>query len=190
MKKFLSILVLLLPLALAYPYTITIVRNNLWSNAATSDYHGARNGTGFSGALIAPYARGGAAIPCAACHERRSGTTNRKLLRSSVNGHTGITVNSGNSMKNLCAACHQGNAAAWHNTCNGCHSDSMYESTGNVVPGDGADCAACHGHGKTFVHTGTCCNCHDCEPNHDLWNLGVKGPYDVPPFVPWTYHTF
>ncbi|MBI4956686.1 MAG: hypothetical protein HY908_32005 [Myxococcales bacterium] len=155
------------------------------------DYHGARQGAGFSGPLLAPYVRG-AATPCGDCHTPHGGT-NRARLRSSVNGRAGISVTDGNSAKNLCAACHQGDAATWHQSCvTQCHADpppgDMHPGFGlGNIPGDAAPCLDCHGHGKDFTHTGTCLGCHGTL---ELSLLGVDGPYDVKPFAPWTYHTF
>ena len=193
LKKLLPIIAILIPLALAYPYTISTLRSSLWSNSPASDYHGARPGTGFSGTLVAPYIRGGSAVPCADCHDRRRGAPNRNNIRSTVNGLSGVSITDGNSLKSLCTACHKGAAADWHQTCiTQCHADPPPTDTHpgfglDRIPGDGADCSACHGHGKSFTHTGTCLNCHGTV---ELSLLGVSGPYNVRPFAPWSYHTF
>lgn len=155
------------------------------------DFHGHRVGTGFSGQLVPPMARGDT-LRCADCHAPHD-PTNGWSLRRTVNGRPGLTVTDGNSVKVVCGACHQGGAADWHQTCvTQCHADPApgdnHPGFGlQNIPGDGAPCLDCHGHGRDFTHTGTCLDCHGTV---ELGLLGIQGPYTGRPFVPWTYHAF
>jgi hypothetical protein len=133
----------------------------LWANSSAADFHGARSGAGFSGALKLPFARG-MNVACDTCHDPH-GNNNLYHVRTSVNGTNGISVTNGNAMKNLCVACHEGDASVWHAPCAACHAgeDGHYDSIAENTPTDSSDCASCHGHGRGFTHSpGGCHGCH------------------------------
>ena len=121
--------------------------------SATGDFHGARAGTGFGGALKAPYARGQGPLACQACHTHSS-STNAFTLAATVNGSTlppGSIDRAGRGAEALCSSCHQalpGNG--FHRGCQavGCHTADpidaeLVPATGQKRPGA---CFFCHGH--------------------------------------------
>lgn len=120
--------------------------------AQGGDFHGAKAGTGYGGTLRAPYARGQAALPCAACHDAHA-SGNAFLLAARVNGAAvapGTIDRAGVGAQALCEACHEGPR---HAGCAACHGVDPMPA--------GAPCFACHGHEgvKTFVWP---------SPHHDI----------------------
>lgn len=170
------------------PSSMTSVAS-VWTTGTLSDLHGPRAGTGFSGTLKPGWTRGQAAIPCATCHDEH-GSDNLYHIKSDVSGTSGIVVRNGSELRNLCAACHAGTVASWHQPCYDCHNVSgghggsgldANGSTNSVTPsfkinypGATSDCLLCHNHGsKTYVGsrkspgiqdvrtTGSCHTCHN-----------------------------
>jgi len=104
--------------------------------SSTGDKHGLRQNAagGSQGNRLAPYTVDGSTgtpftesinyyLSCMDCHEPH-GSSNMALLRSTVNGKTGIVVTTGTQMANFCTACH----AAGHqagNDCTGCHNHNQ-----------------------------------------------------------------
>jgi hypothetical protein len=147
-----------------------------WTGATGGDWHSGVASTGFGGTLKPPYARG-QAVECSACHASH-GSSNLYHVPGTVNGASGIVVSNSNSAKNLCAACHAGNAEDWHSPCTGCHYPGYYEGNPSYFnhgpyQWSGADCLACHGHSRTWAHAAD-------DPdyfNANACHCGVPGPY-------------
>jgi hypothetical protein len=136
------------------------------STAWSTDVHGDGSGTGSGGSLKAPYSRGSASIPCTECHDPH-GSSNALHIKSTINGTSGINVKSGNSYQQACQACHAGAVSDFHDgACNSCHAE-LEHGAGPVIDSS-TDCAACHKHGRVWVHPSV--GCHGCEdPNGSKW---------------------
>jgi hypothetical protein len=121
----------------------------VWGPGTPASFHGAYLPSGgFGGGLITQYTRGQAPdIACRTCHDPH-GSANLYHIPATVQGTSGIAVTSGASVQSLCAACHTGTVASWHQQCADCHSSGH----GTASPTAGSDCLQCHGHQKSFVH--------------------------------------
>jgi hypothetical protein len=139
-----------------------------WTGSGwATDRHGDSPGTGFGGGMRSGYARGMTGLPCGACHESH-GNDNPYHIREQINGVT-VDINTGNDYKYLCAGCHTGSVATWHQPCVDCHADpfspmadwhwSDFASFGGLLdspetgtevgyPNDSSDCSLCHTHGS------------------------------------------
>jgi hypothetical protein len=139
---------------------------SLWAGSPTANIHGDRAGGGVYALspLKPPYSRGMPALACGTCHDSH-GNGNLYHLATAVNGTTGIIVSNGNQAKALCAACHEGSATSWHESCNTqCHYGEAdhYDSISYYTPGESSDCLSCHKHNGGFAHSGGGCHgdCH------------------------------
>ncbi len=111
---------------------------------------------------------------CTGCHDSH-GSGNVFHINSTVSTTTDISVTSGNTMKNLCVACHGGGLANYHMDCKGCHWAEGMDSPWPGVPDENSNCMECHLHGKTWIHQKTCAN--SCHGENELMLLGVDGPF-------------
>ena len=152
-----------------------------WTSA-TGDFHGARAGTGFSGTLAAPFARGQAALDCGNCHDFHA-SSNAFLFAATVNGNavpSASITRAGFGAEALCSSCHLGDMHAGCKA-SGCHDDAttITRLDGTVGPirsslaaASNKPCFWCHGHEgiSNFVYpswdnhpSGTgnyCSHCH------------------------------
>ena len=140
------------PSGVVLPSGITNV-GATWGSGAGADLHGARASA--TANVQAPLARG-MSVPCVSCHDPH-GNGNLYHVAESVNGRTGIAATSGNSMQQLCVACHSGSVNDWHAGCISCHNgwnhgdaavDSPETGTAANYPNASSDCTLCHNHGS------------------------------------------
>jgi predicted CxxxxCH...CXXCH cytochrome family protein len=124
-----------------------------WNDTAAGDWHGGRVGTGSSGSLKPPFARGQAPLPCTACHDAHT-SANPFLIAPQVNGNAISPTafdRAGVGAEVLCAACHDGER---HGSCTGCH--------GTDPEPPGQPCFWCHGH-EGILQWRPATECHGCH---------------------------
>jgi hypothetical protein len=182
-------------------------------DAGSGDFHGGRRGTcfgalgpepcaptvtptGHGGTLKAPYVRGQAALPCAACHAGHV-SGNSFLFADSVNGTAipaGTIDRTGVGAERLCEACHEGGR---HDRCKECHTDTYYcdenaqcwmdGAATHIDPAPaGSACFFCHGHegirrwtSPYGPHGQAPTNCQHCHGG--MGANGGRPPTSVPP---------
>lgn len=146
-----------------------------WAGAS-GDFHGGGAGGGLGSALLAPYGRGSAAIPCGTCHETH-GSANVYHFPTWINGTADISVptQAGAGAAVVCGSCHVSSGASsyalvdqYHDGCVDCHRSEHGQWT--FV---GTDCLSCHKHGGTWDHYA---NTDPAYYNAEC-HCGVPGPY-------------
>jgi hypothetical protein len=146
--------------------TLTTI-SAVWTASAPSDIHGPRVGTGTTmstGGLSGGRTRG-ENLSCAVCHSPH-GSSGVWDMPAYINGTA-----AGTTMRDACAACHTGGAAAWHAGCISCHEDPgmLVDHSPNVDLSDSSNCFDCHRHGsKTKWGTVGILGAPGCtRPGHD-----------------------
>ncbi|MFZ3170940.1 MAG: cytochrome c3 family protein [Carboxydocellales bacterium] len=117
-------------------------------------------GTTSGGSMIAPYARGNAALPCGDCHDTH-GSKNAYHLRENLNGVQDKSVPNvdyanNNNVLNYCKSCHAGSLYQFHKVCLDCHTQNHTNAPAPVADDFGRACMSCHQHGGSMPAHGQC----------------------------------